>query len=87
MGGVSMVAGGARRDADCGGTGSAAMSEMGVVTILARLDLMEREHAADMAALGARLDVLTQAHRSCVARCHVGNEQQIRAAIEREAGK
>jgi hypothetical protein len=58
------------------------MSEAGVDVILARLDRMEHEHAADMAAVGARLDVLATAHASCVARCWVGNQAQIEARLK-----
>ena len=56
------------------------MSEDGVDVIVRRLEAMERERAEDMAALGARLDVLTEAHKRCVARCWVGSQDQIRKA-------
>ena len=46
-----------------------------------RLDSIDVEHAADMESLRANMRVLTEAHRSCKANCHVGNEDQIRTAI------
>ena len=61
------------------------MSDDGVAAILRRLDVMEREHGEDMAALGSRLDVLTEAHRKCAGHCWVGSQEQIKAALRRSA--
>jgi hypothetical protein len=58
----------------------APMSDDGVAAILRRLDAMERERAEDMVAIGARIDILTEAHKRCVARCWVGSQEQIRKA-------
>ena len=58
------------------------MSEDGVLAILRRLDAMEREHGEDMAALGARIDVLTEAHKRCAGHCWVANQEQIKEALK-----
>lgn len=61
------------------------MSEDGVALILRRLDVMEREHGEDMAAMGARIDVLTEAHRRCAGHCWVGSQEQIKAALRQSS--
>jgi hypothetical protein len=61
------------------------MSDDGVAAILRRLDDMEREHSEDMAALGARLDVLTEAHKKCASHCWVGTQEQIKEALRRSS--
>lgn len=52
--------------------------------IMARLEAMEAAHREDMAAIGRRLDGLAEAHSSCVARCWVGNQAQVAAALKGE---
>jgi hypothetical protein len=69
------------------------MSDDGVASILRRIDAMDREHRrqfsimemereADMTALSARIDILTEAHRNCSRRCWVANDEQLRAALK-----
>jgi hypothetical protein len=57
------------------------VSEEGIGVILAKLEAMEREHAADMEAIGVRINLLTETHRKCAAHCWVGNQDQIREAL------
>lgn len=47
-----------------------------------RLSCIERDHSEDMTAIGTRLEILTQAHRTCAARCWVGNQEQMRAVLK-----
>jgi hypothetical protein len=61
------------------------MSDDGVFAILSRLDAMERDHREDMAALGARIDVLTEAHKRCASHCWVGTQEQIKAALRKSS--
>jgi hypothetical protein len=69
------------------------VSDDGVASILRRLDAMDSEHRrqfaimemereADTAALSARIDILTEAHRNCSRRCWVGDQEQLSAALK-----
>jgi hypothetical protein len=46
---------------------------------------MKIDHGEDMAAMGARIDVLTEAHRKCAGHCWVGSQEQIKAALRRSS--
>ena len=66
------------------------MSDGGVQAILAELSEMRRdmaamkvEHSEDMAALGTRIDILTEAHKRCAGHCWVANQEQIKEALLR----
>lgn len=61
------------------------MSDDGVAAILRRLDAMELAHAEEMQAMGARIDVLTEAHRACAGHCWVANQEQIKAALRKSS--
>ena len=46
---------------------------------------MKLEHGEDMAAIGSRIDVLTEAHRTCAGHCWVANQEQIKAALRKSS--